>query len=118
MGNRASDYNEDDFLFMGTSETRGLIMMSPELREHISGELHKESGIMKERRKLREERRLANAEQDGTSSRSQYKGLQKNIAAQEAEIRRLKAGEPAAERSQIGTEVPVVAVGGAAVAEP
>ena len=44
---------------MGTGETRGLLMIPPTLEEFVSGELQREGSIMKERRKLREERGLA-----------------------------------------------------------
>ncbi|CAK0856032.1 unnamed protein product [Prorocentrum cordatum] len=56
---RADETAEDEHLYMGTGETRGLIMMAPLLVEHISTELHRESQVMKEKRKLREERQLA-----------------------------------------------------------
>ncbi|CAK0909111.1 unnamed protein product, partial [Prorocentrum cordatum] len=56
---RADETAEDEHLYMGTGETRGLIMMAPFLVEHISTELHRESQVMKEKRKLREERQLA-----------------------------------------------------------
>ncbi|CAK0798442.1 unnamed protein product, partial [Prorocentrum cordatum] len=56
---RADETAEDEHLYMGTGGTRGLIMMAPFLVEHISTELHRESQVMKEKRKLREERQLA-----------------------------------------------------------
>ena len=45
---------EDEFLYMGTGETRGLLCVTPQLSQHISDELHKEATVMKEKRKLRE----------------------------------------------------------------
>ena len=53
------DVLEDEFLYMGTGETRGLLMVRPALQDHITNELHKEAQIMKERRKLHEERWFA-----------------------------------------------------------
>ena len=51
--------NDDDHLFMGVGETRGLIMVAPALEEFLAAQLAKESAVMKERRKMREERQLA-----------------------------------------------------------
>ena len=48
----------DDYLYLGTSRTRGQLMIDPRLEEFVAGELQKESGAAKERRKLREERGL------------------------------------------------------------
>ena len=49
----------DSFLYMGTSLTRGTVCICPALMEFVSGELQKETSILKERRKAREERTLA-----------------------------------------------------------
>ena len=61
LGSRAGsalggDVDEDGYLYLGTSETRGMLMIAPTLTSHISEELHREATILKERRKLREER--------------------------------------------------------------
>ena len=53
------DVQSDAFLYMATSITRGVVGVCPALTEYISGELSKESSILKERRKAREERTLA-----------------------------------------------------------
>ncbi|CAK0838344.1 unnamed protein product [Prorocentrum cordatum] len=76
---RADETAEDEHLYMGTGETRGLIMMAPFLVEHISTELHRESQVMKEKRKLREERQLAN----GTGADGETKdALRKKVESQ------------------------------------
>ena len=46
---------DDAHLYQGTAATRGLIMVSPQLEQYVSGELAKEAGAAKERRELREE---------------------------------------------------------------
>ena len=53
------DKHGQNHLFSGLDETRGGICLSPALREYVAQELTKESLIMKERRKAREERALA-----------------------------------------------------------
>eukprot|EP00959_Pyramimonas_sp_CCMP1952_P208266 4356664-Pyramimonas_sp.AAC.1 len=59
LGRSKDELFDDQFLYMGTGETRGLLMVSPELQEHINSELHREASILKEKRKVREERALA-----------------------------------------------------------
>ena len=49
---------EDSFLYLGVSSTRGQVMMCPELEEFVSSQLQREGSVMKERRKLTEEREL------------------------------------------------------------
>lgn len=51
--------DDDSFLYLGTSRTRGLLMISPSLEEWVAGELAKETAAAKERRKMREERAAA-----------------------------------------------------------
>eukprot|EP00973_Karenia_brevis_P056924 7918184-Karenia_brevis.AAC.1 len=46
-------------LFLGTSNTRGGICVAPSLSEYIAEEAKKESAVLKEQRKAREERSLA-----------------------------------------------------------
>ena len=53
------DKHGQNHLISGLDETRGGICLSPALREYVAQELTKESLIMKERRKAREERALA-----------------------------------------------------------
>ena len=50
---------EDHHLFMGTQGTRGNLCVAPALQKFIAEELQKESAVLKERRKAREERSLA-----------------------------------------------------------
>ena len=57
-GSSADDLSEDAYLYMGTGETRGLLMINPALEDFVAAELHKEQQVMKGRRKLREERQL------------------------------------------------------------
>ncbi|CAK0857511.1 unnamed protein product [Prorocentrum cordatum] len=49
---------QDEFLHLGVGETRGQLMLCPLLEEFVASELHRESTIAKESRKLNEERRL------------------------------------------------------------
>jgi hypothetical protein len=58
VGSYQNDPFDDAHLYQGTAATRGLIMVSPQLEQYVSGELAKEAGAAKERRKLREERAL------------------------------------------------------------
>jgi len=53
-----SSGHEDEHLYLGTSETRGLLMVAPELETFVASELTKEAAVMKEKRKLREEKVL------------------------------------------------------------
>ena len=59
VGNFALSVDENEYLFMGVGDTRGLLMICPDLQEFIAAELHKESATLKEQRKIREERVLA-----------------------------------------------------------
>ena len=68
------DYGEDAYLYLGISQTRGQVMVMPEL-EFVSGQLEKEGRVLKERRKLVEERKLV---------RSQGKAKAKGRASAEA----------------------------------
>ena len=54
----ASDIITDSHLFLGTSAARGGLCVCPALQEWISEELRRESAVLKERRKAREERNL------------------------------------------------------------
>eukprot|EP00959_Pyramimonas_sp_CCMP1952_P467302 9491354-Pyramimonas_sp.AAC.1 len=85
------EYLEDEYLYMGTSETRGLLMVCPTLVEHIQAELHKEATLMKEKRKLREERMLSRGQGSGGGGGGGNKALQDKVAAQAAEISKLQA---------------------------
>ena len=68
------DSDDDDFLFLGVGETRGLIMVAPSLEAHLATELSKESAVLKEKRKMREERQLARGPgHSGRLSRNQEK---------------------------------------------
>jgi hypothetical protein len=101
LGKHGGDeFAEDEFLYMGTGLTRGLVMVSPDLSDHITEQLHKEAAAMKERRKLKEERQASRAPGGGGaggSSSAAAQGLQQKVNAQAAEIRRLmdKVGETA-----------------------
>ncbi|CAK0821457.1 unnamed protein product, partial [Prorocentrum cordatum] len=53
------DGAEDDYLMMGTLETRGHLKIAPELQDYITAELHREAGLLEERRELREERAIS-----------------------------------------------------------
>jgi hypothetical protein len=47
---------EDAHIYLGTSKTRGMVMICPQLEEFAAGQLARETAAAKERRKLREER--------------------------------------------------------------
>ncbi|CAK0806130.1 unnamed protein product, partial [Prorocentrum cordatum] len=59
MGAAGDDLAEDEHIYFGTSETRGLMMISPALSSYVAAELHKDAIVLKERRKVREERSTA-----------------------------------------------------------
>ena len=59
MGAAGDDLAEDEHIYHGTSETRGLMMISPALSSYVAAELHKDAIVLKERRKVREERSTA-----------------------------------------------------------
>ena len=107
------DTAEDEFLYMGTAETRGLLMVAPDLQSHISDELHRESAVLKERRKLREERLAARglppAGGGGGGGSASAAALEVKIKQQAAELTRLQAklkpgggGDPAARPENAG----------------
>ena len=45
-------------LLLGTNETRGQLMFCPQLEAYVAGEFGKEGAVLKERRKLKEEKGL------------------------------------------------------------
>ena len=51
-----SSIEEDSHIYLGTGQTRGLLVIGPELEEFAPGVLAMETAAAKERRKLREER--------------------------------------------------------------
>jgi len=51
-----ASHGDDEHLFLGIGETRGLCMVAPDLETYVASEMAKESSVMKERRKLKEER--------------------------------------------------------------
>ena len=51
-----SSIEEDSHIYPGTGQSRGLLMISPELEEFAPGVLAMETVAVKERRELREER--------------------------------------------------------------
>ena len=98
IGKKQDELFDDQFLYMGTGETRGLLMVSPALQEHINSELHREAAILKEKRKVREERALARGHGSAGSGGSKA-DLQKKVQQQAAELKRLQeAGKGGAGR--------------------
>ena len=57
-GGQASDFDESHLL-LGTSETRGNLMVAPALQKWLGEQLAQEALAAKEKRKAREERALA-----------------------------------------------------------
>ena len=52
-GPRDDELQEDLHLYMDTGETRGMLMIAPALLDHVTEELHHETNVLKERRKVR-----------------------------------------------------------------
>ncbi|CAK0823299.1 unnamed protein product, partial [Prorocentrum cordatum] len=91
-GGSEVDVVEGECLCMGAAETRGLLMVAPELQRHITEELHKEAAILKERRKLRDERATARGPGGGAlGSGGAPAALESKIKNQADEIERLQA---------------------------
>eukprot|EP00959_Pyramimonas_sp_CCMP1952_P164476 3438630-Pyramimonas_sp.AAC.1 len=69
--------------------------VSPELQEHINSELHREASILKEKRKVREERALARGGGGGGggggAGASSKAELQKKVQQQAAELKKLQS---------------------------
>ena len=92
----ADDLLEDEHLYMGTSETRGMLMVSPLLVHHVSEELHREAAVLKERRKLREERATARGasgragDGGGGGGKGGAAALQSRVDKQQDEIKKLR----------------------------
>ena len=51
-------HGDDEHLFLGIGETRGLCMISPDLENYVATGMAKESSVLEERRKLRGEREM------------------------------------------------------------
>ena len=86
---QGDDLLEDAHLYMGVGETRGLVMVAPSLLSYVAEKLKTEAAILKERRKMREER----AEQQTAAGSKDGKGsaaLQSLVDKQRAEINKLK----------------------------
>ena len=58
---------------MGLSETRGFTTIAPSLEEFVSGRMAKEGAVLKEKRKLREEK-LLNRRQKPPKGKGKDKG--------------------------------------------
>ena len=82
---------EDEHLYLGTSETRGMLMVCPSLASFVSEQLRADASVLKERRKLREER-LLNRDKEAKPGQvaETTKHMQSLIDKQKAEIRKLK----------------------------
>ena len=73
-----------------------ILCISPDLLEYVTDEQHKEAAVMKERRKLRDERALARGSGGGgggggDSGGTRAKELQSLVDKQKSEISKLKA---------------------------
>ena len=79
-GQGATSDPDDAHLYTGFGAARSHTLVSPELREWIADELRKESSVMKERRKAREERdfqRDPNKNKQGAGGRNKGGGGKK-----------------------------------------
>ena len=74
-GGGNAGYAQERHLFLGGARTQGYALVCPALSEHVATELEKEAKILKERRKGREERQLA---QEGECAQQDPKGKGKN----------------------------------------
>ena len=81
---------DDQFLYMGAGETRGLLMVCPDLQDHINQELHREANVLKEKRKVREERLMSRGSGSGGGAGGGH-DLQRKVETQAAELKRLQA---------------------------
>ena len=63
LGANSSGHTVDDdyFIYVGTGQIRGLLMIDPALETDVSKELEKENTAAKERRALRVERAIGHA---------------------------------------------------------
>ena len=59
LASAVGQVDDDAHLYLGTGQTRRLLMIGPKLEEFVSAELCKEAATAKERRKMKEERSLA-----------------------------------------------------------
>ncbi|CAK0874488.1 unnamed protein product, partial [Prorocentrum cordatum] len=98
---RGDELLEDARLYPGTGEARGLICIAPSLLTFVADELHKESMVLKGRRKLKEERMAsrgdANSGSGGGDHQGRLAGMQSTADRQKSEIDKLKkqlAGAP------------------------
>ena len=90
---QGGEVEEDAHLYMGTGETRGMLCISPALLSHVTDEQHKEAAVMKEKRKLKEERALNRSSGGGgEGSADRSRQLQSLVDKQKAEIAKLKGG--------------------------
>ncbi|CAK0881152.1 unnamed protein product [Prorocentrum cordatum] len=92
---RGDELLEDSHLYLGTGETRGLVCISPKLLTFVTDELHKESLVLKERRKLKEERMASRGDDahgggGGGDGRARLSGMQSTVDRQKSEIEKLK----------------------------
>lgn len=65
LSTRGSEVEEDEHIYVGAGESRGLLMIAPALEEFVAAELGREAAAAKERRKMREERGMAKAPPPG-----------------------------------------------------
>ena len=77
-------------------------MVRPALQEHITIELHKEATLLKEKRKLKEERNASRAGPSGIKGGdSASKGLQSKLDAQANQIKKLEEKVAAAKGGKV-----------------
>ena len=58
-GDEAGEWLDERRVFLGAPRAKGQALVSPELESHVASRLREEAEVLKERRKAREERRLA-----------------------------------------------------------
>jgi hypothetical protein len=92
--NAVDDLADDEYLYMGASETKGSVMVCPALSEHIGQALHKEAQISKERRKILEARKDARSSgapsYGGAAAAGGDKALQSKLDKANSELKRLR----------------------------
>jgi len=92
--NAVDDLADDEYLYMGASETKGSVMVCPALSDHIGQALHKEATIAKDRRKILEARRDARGSgvpsHGGAGAAAGDKALQSKLDKAQSELKRLR----------------------------
>ena len=72
-GEEGGEWLEERRLFLGAGRSKGQALVCPDLETHVSVQLHEEAQVLRERRKAREERRLARPDADEKDTKDKDK---------------------------------------------